>query len=146
MILGGIFQYFLKIGVLFHMPRTNFLWHGFTKWRDRADLITYNLLFSKLCYRKWFIEATELIESMVESGCKPDVATYDIMINFSCKTGRMEGVLQLLDKMKEEGINPLYGTYSYLLKGILIARGKPEVFRKHIHSWFNKVELIRIWI
>ena len=31
MILGVIFQYFLKIGVLFHMPRTNVLWHGFTK-------------------------------------------------------------------------------------------------------------------
>ena len=71
---------------------------------------------------------------MVESGCKPNAVAYDIMINFSCKTGRMEGVLQLLDKMKEEGINPLYGTYSYLLKGILIARGKPEVLRKHIHS------------
>ena len=37
MILGGIFQYFLKIGVLFHMPRTNVLWHGFTKWRPRAS-------------------------------------------------------------------------------------------------------------
>ena len=36
MILGGIFQYFLKIGVLFHMPRMNVLWHGFTKWRPRA--------------------------------------------------------------------------------------------------------------
>ena len=31
MILRDIFQYFLKIGVLFHMPRTNVLWHGFTK-------------------------------------------------------------------------------------------------------------------
>ena len=30
-ILGGIFQYFLKIGVLFHMPQTNVLCHGFTK-------------------------------------------------------------------------------------------------------------------
>ena len=32
-ILGGIFQYFLKLGILFHMPRMNVLWHGFTKWR-----------------------------------------------------------------------------------------------------------------
>ena len=31
-ILRGIFQYFLKIGALFHLPRTNVLWHGFTKW------------------------------------------------------------------------------------------------------------------
>ena len=38
MIFGGIFQYFLKIGVLFHMPRTNVLWHGFTKWRPRGYL------------------------------------------------------------------------------------------------------------
>ena len=30
-ILGGIFQYFLKLGVLFHMPRTNVIWHSFTK-------------------------------------------------------------------------------------------------------------------
>ena len=36
MILGGIFQYLLKSGVLFHMPGTNVLWHGFTKWRPRA--------------------------------------------------------------------------------------------------------------
>ena len=27
-ILGGIFQYFLKIGVMFHIPRMNVLWHG----------------------------------------------------------------------------------------------------------------------
>ena len=31
MILGGIFQYFLKIGLLFHMPQVNMLWNGFTK-------------------------------------------------------------------------------------------------------------------
>ena len=35
-------------------------------------------------------------------------------------------MLQLLDKMKEKGIKPLYGAYSYLLKGILIARGFEE--------------------
>ena len=63
---------------------------------------------------------------MVESDRKPDAATYDIMINSACKIGRVKGTLQLLDKMKEEGIKPLYGTYSYLIKGILIARGFEE--------------------
>ena len=30
-ILGGIFQYLLKLGVLFHMPQMNVIWNGFTK-------------------------------------------------------------------------------------------------------------------
>ena len=32
MILGGIFQYLLKLGVLFHMPRTNVLCYRFIEW------------------------------------------------------------------------------------------------------------------
>jgi len=31
MILAGIFQYLLKLGVSFHTPQTNVIWHGFTK-------------------------------------------------------------------------------------------------------------------
>ena len=31
MISAGIFQYLLKLGVLFHTQQTNVIWHGFTK-------------------------------------------------------------------------------------------------------------------
>ena len=49
MILGGIFQYFLKIGILFHMPRTNVLWHGCTKWRPRVGGSSLHSLLLYIC-------------------------------------------------------------------------------------------------
>ena len=39
------YQYLVKLGVFFNIPRTKALWHGFTKWRPLAfyaDEVTQN--------------------------------------------------------------------------------------------------------
>ena len=55
MILGGIVQCFLKIGVFFHIPWTNVIWHGFTKWRPRDSA-----LFCFFCFSMDKIKASQI--------------------------------------------------------------------------------------
>ncbi|XP_057856837.2 pentatricopeptide repeat-containing protein At3g56030, mitochondrial isoform X1 [Cryptomeria japonica] len=85
------------------------------------DSVCYITALRKVCYRKRFAEASQLLESMVRdvSACKLDAVTYDLLIYAACKTGKFEDGLELLGRMKAEGIRPLSGTYTHILNGFV---------------------------
>ncbi|KAL0910017.1 hypothetical protein M5K25_020940 [Dendrobium thyrsiflorum] len=79
------------------------------------NVFTYGALVDGLCKAHKVVEAHDLLDAMLSSGCKPNQVVYDALVDGFCKVGKLDEAQNVLVRMSQHGHTPSVYTYSSLI-------------------------------
>ena len=96
-------------------------YHLMRKFDLAPSAFTCNSLVMCLCDRGRVDEARELLNMMMEKGCRINKSTFTVLIDGFFRVGDAEGAVRLWDSMNRSGILPDVISYSAYINGLCLS-------------------------
>ncbi|PUZ47744.1 hypothetical protein GQ55_7G190800 [Panicum hallii var. hallii] len=79
------------------------------------NVVTYGALVDGLCKAHKVVDAHELLDAMLSTGCEPNNIIYDALIDGFCKVGKIDNAQEVFLRMSKSGYLPTVHTYTSLI-------------------------------
>lgn len=79
------------------------------------NVFTYGALVDGLCKAHKVVEAHDLLDAMLSSGCEPNHVVYDALVDGFCKIAKLDEAQNVLVRMSQHGHSLSVYTYSSLI-------------------------------
>ncbi|CAN6228636.1 unnamed protein product [Urochloa humidicola] len=79
------------------------------------NVVTYGALIDGLCKAHKVVDAQELLDAMLSTGCEPNHIIYDALIDGFCKVGKIDSAQEVFLRMTKCGYLPTVHTYTSLI-------------------------------
>ncbi|RLM74785.1 pentatricopeptide repeat-containing protein [Panicum miliaceum] len=79
------------------------------------NVVTYGALIDGLCKAHKVVDAHELLDAMLSTGCEPNNIIYDALIDGFCKVGKIDNAQEIFLRMSKCGYLPTVHTYTSLI-------------------------------